>query len=370
MTAKKRRLDDPEFLRRQKLGDRIICRYLHGSSFNARNIHETVAELEAFHGGTILSTMLRAIGISQDRPYGNREHGQFRIRPPDQPDLFGTWHNHCVLQALIVGYASATSDRAQRRVLADVYAYLGVTPVIPLPRFHRRRITLPDTTEAMVLHLWDPVPVAVEITPQGEAAEAEPVQQGAVVPTAIDTSEADDGEIEVGLRPGWVRTIARLLAACFLVALPAGFALVIAEVGMGVVTLVSREIAPHRDIRAEEPPRAALPATPAPSAPPPPPAPAPTALLALAPAAPLPPRAVRAVPCRKRQTSIPRVCRISEDDTVAGVARYWAAGRTPWRFAMQIAATNRIRVPEWGLAEGTVDARRLAPGFILKLPAD
>lgn len=293
-TAEKRCQDDPERLRRQELGDRIIRRYLHGSSFYAQTIHDTAAQLERFHGGATWPSMLRAIGISQDRPYGRRIHGQFRIRPPDQPDLPGTWDNHRVLQALMVGYSSAKSGRSRRLVVRDVYAYLGVAQMVELGTWRR-----------------------------------------------------------------WVRVGAAVLAACIFTGLTAGLALVVADLGMGVVERAAPTIGRNRTAVAEQAPTVQRAQR------------APVAQSASLAARPLPPPdPVVLQACRKREASRPAACQMDAEDTVAAVARFWAAGRAPLQFAMQIATANRIRVPEWGLAEGTRDARRLSPGFILKLPAD
>lgn len=351
-TARRRRLDDPERLRRQELGDRIIHRYLRGSPFDAQTIHETAARFEAFHGGATFPAMLRAIGISRDRPYGNRKHGQFRIRPPDQPDLPGVWSPHRVLQALIVGYTSMRNDRGRREVLRDVYAYLGVTPVVKLEGFfHRGRLALVPPGWGRLLELWDLAPVVpvtglLEQTERRQATEAPPD-----LPAEIPEDQTDGEEpVEFHRTPRWMRRVAGAIVVCFCAGLAAGFALLIAEVGMGAVATISPPLAAHRSVSADS--VRTSPTTPEPSA-----------------AARAPTTAT--VPfCAAVLDERPSACRLGNRETISALARRLHGKSKAWQYAMRIARASRVRVPEWNISRGTVDARRLPSGFILKLPAD
>lgn len=324
--------------------------------------------LTAGYGEYAVKRTLKALGISRDRL------GRYRIRRPDEPRLPGTWDRDEYLKTFIIAYILATDDVERQKIVRLVYEYLGVpyTPVVAFrakPRLVHQKMPhemeppcAPDVTaspQAPVIPLniqtpatavtFESAATVIPITEAGREESAEHAPPRAIAPLTL----------RARTRTHLLRPLAPALEELNAPHDLFGFILIAFGIPSLILILLMlgwwdehRQSSKIAGFAGEEEARAEK-----------------TEDIVLSRANPLLSfgRSSEAQPRPPANHYV-----FDVDDTLWDVAHATLGKRARkkevWRYAEKIARANAIRVPEWGIATGIRDARRLPPGLIIILP--
>lgn len=357
---------------RGEVGDALVERCLTGTPHANYTVFKTIRVLRSGLGDKVVQEILNSLGISEDLKTEGQPQ-RLRIRRPDEPWRLGEWGKQRHLQALIVARANELAEKPQEHgsqnehswAMAARAAYresstIPITEGVPIPHLPETGLERTPTREPAPATL--PAPGGETEKPQTvkEKAESKPEEQRPRQETPYPATPST-----------WIRSVffaARVLLIADLLIWLLGVSLAALQIGetIALAAFPSQEdhATPHdppapktRDRKAAAEP-IAKPILQKPD----------EKQVAVI----LPKRETLRVlsSCRKRSARENGVCAMVHGDTLSQIARIHRRNESSFRFGKRLARMNHIRVPEWGITEGDIDARRLLAGHVITLAVD